>query len=99
MFLQQLCCLYSNLVFWQHPTYDTRDWKAYKTKVANNIMELVKAHAIFFNIFLGMRYHHVKVVNDRATLQASTIGLGKFIKIFDMFSIKEKCKVLAQAMW
>jgi hypothetical protein len=45
-----------------------------------------------------MKYYHVKVVSDKATLQASTIGLGKFIKIFDLFSIKEKCKVLAQAM-
>ncbi len=61
-------------------------------------MESIKAHAILLNIFLGMRYHHAKVVNDKATLQASTIGLSKFIKIFDMFSIKEKCKVLAQAM-
>jgi hypothetical protein len=92
MFLQQLCCLYSNLVFWQHPTYDTRNWKAYKTKVAKNVMESIKAHAILFNIFLGMRYHHVKVVSDRTTLQASTIGLGKFIKIFECFSLKKSAR-------
>jgi hypothetical protein len=98
MFLQQLCCLYSNLVFWQHSTYDIRSWKAYKAKVASNVMELVKAHEIFSNIFLSMKYHHVKVVSDKTTLQASTIGLGKFIKILDVFSIKEKWKVLTQAM-
>ncbi len=61
-------------------------------------MESVKAHAILFNIFLGMRYHHVTIISDKTTLQASTIGLGKFIKIFGVLSIKEKCKVLAQAM-
>jgi len=49
MFLQQLCCLYPNFVFWQHPTYDTRNWKAYKTKVANNVMESVK-HMQYFLI-------------------------------------------------
>jgi len=80
------------LGFWQHPTYDTRNCKAYKTKVENNVMESVKAHAILFNMFLGMRYHHVIVVSDKITLQASTIGLSKFIKIFDVFPLKKSVR-------
>lgn len=32
-----------------------------------------------FNIFIDVRYHKIKVVGDKATLQASTTSLGKFV--------------------
>ncbi len=32
-----------------------------------------------FNIFIDVRYHKIKVVDDKATYQASTTSLGKFV--------------------
>jgi hypothetical protein len=39
-------------------------------------VELGKAHAVLFNIFIDAKYHCVKVFGDEATLQFSTINLG-----------------------
>jgi hypothetical protein len=40
-------------------------------------VELGKTHAIPFNIFMGARYHHVKVATDEMAFQASTTSLGE----------------------
>jgi hypothetical protein len=44
------------------------------------VVELAETHVIPFNIFMDARYHHVKVVGDEVTFQASTTNLGKLIK-------------------
>jgi hypothetical protein len=33
-----------------------------------------------FNVFIDVRYHKIKVVGDKATSQASTTSLGKFVQ-------------------
>jgi hypothetical protein len=37
-----------------------------------------------------MKYHQIKIVGDETTLQASTISLGKFVKKYDVLSIKKE---------
>jgi hypothetical protein len=43
---------------------------------------------------MDSKFHHVKVADDEATIQASTIGLGKFVKKFNVLSIEEERKIL-----
>jgi hypothetical protein len=62
------------------------------------VVELGKILTIPFNIFTYSKYHQIKVVNDKLTLLASTIGFGKCIKKFDILSIEEECRMFAQTI-
>ncbi len=54
------------------------------------MVELGKAHVVFFNIFTDSRFHHVKVDGDETSFQATIAGLGKFMKKYDVLSIEEE---------
>jgi len=43
---------------------------------------------------MDSKFQCVKVVGDKTTLQASTIGLGKFVKKSNVLSIEEERKML-----
>jgi hypothetical protein len=60
------------------------------------VVELGEAHVVFFNIFTDSRFHHVKVVGDETTFQATIASLGKFVNFFDVLSIEEEHKMLVQ---
>jgi hypothetical protein len=60
------------------------------------LVELSKAHAVFFNIFTYLKFHHVKVVGVGTTFQTTIVGIGKFVKKSDVLSIEEECKFLPQ---
>jgi len=53
-------------------------------------VESDKAPTFPFNIFIDARYHHVKVVADKATLQISIASFGKSIKKFNVLSIEKE---------
>lgn len=63
-----------------------------------NIVELGKAHAIFFNIFTNAKYYHMKVVSDETNLFFSIVGLGMFIRKSYVLSIEKIYRMLAQLM-
>jgi hypothetical protein len=45
---------------------------------------------VLFNFFINVRYNHVKIAGDEATLQTSNVNLRNSIKKYDVFTIKEK---------
>jgi len=61
-------------------------------------MELGKTPTIHFNIFIDVKYCHVKVVGNETTFWMSTIGFSKSIKKFDILSIEKKLGMLGQIM-
>ncbi len=44
------------------------------------MVESGKTLSVPFNIFTGLKYHHVKVVSDEATVQTLITSLGQFVK-------------------
>jgi hypothetical protein len=60
------------------------------TRQQQQVVESGKAPTIRFNIFMDARYHHVKVVGDETSLQASTTSLGKSINKTNVLSIEEE---------
>jgi hypothetical protein len=61
------------------------------------IVEIVVAPTVTFNIFIDVRYSHVKIVGDEVALRMSNASLRKLIKKFDVISIKEEHAMLSQA--
>jgi hypothetical protein len=53
-------------------------------------VESSKIPIVPFNIFTNVRYHHMKVVGNKTTLQTSTIGLDKSIKKSNILSVEEE---------
>ncbi len=43
---------------------------------------------------MDSKFHHVKVIGDEVALQASTFGLGTFVKKSNVLSIEEEHKML-----
>jgi hypothetical protein len=62
------------------------------------IVETVVGPMVLFNIFTDVKYNHVKITDDKTTLQVLNASLGKSIKKFDVLSIKEENTILAQAI-
>jgi len=60
-------------------------------------MELGKTLAIAFDILKDARYHHMKVVWNETTFWASTAGLCKSIKKFNLLFVENEQRMLAQA--
>ncbi len=60
-------------------------------------MEWSETLAIAFNIFRDARYHYIKVVWNETSFWASTIGLGKSIKKFNLLFVEKEQRMLAQA--
>jgi len=52
-------------------------------------MESSKTLPIPFNIFMDVKYHHVKVVGNETTFQPSTIGLGKLMNKSNILFIEK----------
>jgi hypothetical protein len=58
------------------------------------VVQIGKTLIVTFNIFTNIRYHHVKLAGDEATLISSTIRLGKTIKKSHVMSIEKGHKML-----
>ncbi len=59
------------------------------------IVETIMTPMVPFNIFIDVKYSHVKIASDEATLQMSNVSLGKSIKKFDVFFIEEEHVMLS----
>ncbi len=51
-----------------------------------------------FQHFIDVKYSCVKIVGDKTSLWGLNASLGKSIKKFDVFSIKEEHAMLSQAV-
>jgi hypothetical protein len=63
-----------------------------------HIIEIGTTLVVPFNIFIDAQFQRVKIVGDKATLQSSGVGLGRFIKKFDVLLIEEEWKMLLQSI-
>jgi len=61
-------------------------------------VESYKTHVILFNVFINVKFHHVKVVNDETIFQSSIVNLCMSIRKSNLLSIEEKHIMLTQAM-
>ncbi len=50
---------------------------------------------VIFNIFTCVKYNHVKIMDDKKTLQVLNASIRKSIKNFDVLSIKEENIILS----